>query len=382
MSYTLLYDLALTPPTINFCPGEEYGDHTRLFQGIPSIERASNGRLWATWFAGGLNEPDEGPGNYVVLVTSDDDGRSWSTPSLVIDPPGLVRAYDSCLWHDPLGRLWLFWAQSYHWWDGRAGVWATVAENPTDANPRWSLPRRLCDGIAINKPTVLSNGDWLLPVAVWEQGSSTTWAAIIPVEQGYSHDLGTVKGANIFGSRDCGAIWEFRGQVQVPHRTYDEHRIIERWDESLWTLVRNAHGIAESTSYDGGITWSEGRQAAIPHVNARFFIRRLDSGKLLLVTHNPPDNATRSHLTAHLSDDDGQTWYGGLIIDERRQVSYPDAVQAPEGTIYLVYDFERRNARQILMATFTEEDVACGHWNSLVARQRIVVNQATGQRPE
>jgi hypothetical protein len=27
----------------------------------------------------------------------------------VIDPSGPVRAYDPCLWHDPRGRLCLFW---------------------------------------------------------------------------------------------------------------------------------------------------------------------------------------------------------------------------------------------------------------------------------
>ena len=33
----------------------------------------------------------------MVLVTSDDDGQTWSGPRLVIHPPGPVRAYDPCL---------------------------------------------------------------------------------------------------------------------------------------------------------------------------------------------------------------------------------------------------------------------------------------------
>jgi hypothetical protein len=364
-------DAALIPPAINFSPGEKYDDNTRLFQGIPGIERAPNGRLWAAWYAGGPDEPDEGPGNYVTLVTSDDDGRSWSRPTLVIDPPGLVRAYDPCLWHDSLGRLWLFWMQSYHHFDGRAGVWAVVTENSGEAHPRWYPPRRLCDGIALNKPTVTENGDWLLPAAIWDQK---------PPHNEYYRDLGAAKGANVMRSRDQGATWMFSGQAIVPDRTFDEHLLIERRDKSLWMLARNAHGIAESISRDGGLTWSAGVQSSIPHIDSRFFICRLHSGKLLLVTHNPPDKVTRSHLTAHLSDDDGQTWDGGLMIDEREQISYPDAVQAPDGTIYLVYDFERYAARQILIAIFTEEDVACGAWDSRVARQKVVVNQATGQR--
>ncbi|WP_321473117.1 sialidase family protein [uncultured Paludibaculum sp.] len=136
-------DPALEAPAIAMNPGPEYADGTRSFQGIPGLERAANGRLWATWYAGGPQEPGEGPGNYVVLVTSGDGGKTWSQPKLVIDPPGPVRAYDPALWVDPTGRLWLFWAQSYEWWDGRSGVWCMVAAKPGKESPKWSKPRRL-----------------------------------------------------------------------------------------------------------------------------------------------------------------------------------------------------------------------------------------------
>jgi hypothetical protein len=92
-------DPALVPATVNTSPGPEYG---------------AGGRLWATWYSGGTNE---GPENYVVLITSSDDGRTWSPIRLVIDPPGYVRACDPNLWVDPRGRLWLFYAQAYGWWD-------------------------------------------------------------------------------------------------------------------------------------------------------------------------------------------------------------------------------------------------------------------------
>lgn len=367
-------DPALQPPPVNAAPGPQYADDTRIFQGIPGIELASNGRLWAVWYAGGPDEPGEGPGNYVVLATSK-DGSTWSQPRLVIDPPGPVRAYDPCLWHDPQGRLWLFWAQSYQWWDGRSGVWAIVTENSGDEQPQWSAPRRLCDGIMMNKPTVLSNDEWLLPAAVWERPAN----ASIPAA--FRRDLGKRNGANAMVSSDRGKSWQFRGQAIVPQRVFDEHMFVERSDGELWMLVRTAYGIGESVSRDGGKTWSEGRKSEIPHVNSRFFIRRLSSGRLLLVTHNPPDKKTRSHLTARLSDDDGRTWRGGLMIDERAGVSYPDGVQAADGTIHLIYDFSRTGAKQILMASFNEDDVLSGDWSSQASQQRVVVNQAMGKRP-
>ncbi len=94
--------------------------------------------------------------------------------------------------------------------------------------------------------------------------------------------------------------------------------------------------------------------------------------------HNPPDGKTRSHLTAYLSDDDGETWHGGLVLDERPKVSYPDGVQAPDGAIYIIYDYDRKGARHILMATFTEADVAAGEAASGKARMRVLVNSASG----
>ena len=156
--------------------------------------------------------------------------------------------------------------------------------------------------------------------------------------------------------------------------------VVERKDSTLWMLVRAAYGIGESESADRGKMWSQGRESTIPHVNSRFFIRRLNSGKLLLVTHEPADKKSRSHLTARLSDDDGKTWRGGLLLDERPGVSYPDGVQAPDGTLYVIYDYQRTGEKQILLATFTEADVAAAKWTSPEARQRVLVNQATGKR--
>ena len=167
------------------------------------------------------------------------------------------------------------------------------------------------------------------------------------------------------------------GKVRVPQRKYDEHQIIERKEGTLWMLVRTPNGISESQSTDGGKTWSEAKRSAIPHVNSRFCIRRLRSGRLLLLTHEPPDGKTRSHLIAHLSDDEGMTWRGGLILDERPGVSYPDAIEGPKGVIRVIYDYDRTQTKQILMAQFTENNVLSAR-PARNTKLRMLVNQATG----
>ena len=372
-------DLALVPPPIDTDPGPEYGNTQRRFQGIPGIERAPNGRLWVTWYAGGADEPGEGPGNYVLLVTSHDDGLSWSKPKLVIDPPEDVRAYDPMLWLDPTGRLWLFWAQSRGTYDGRAGVWCITTDQPGASDPAWSAPRRIANGVAMNKPTVLANGEWHLPIGVWVRPPSSN------APEAFRFNLRDEIGSATWVSTDEGSSWSFRGRADVPNRSFDEHMIVERRDGSLWMLVRTHYGIGQSVSRDGGRTWSPGEPSGIPHVCSRFFIRRLRSGRLLLVRHNPADGAfadgtsggRRSHLTAYLSDDDGVTWRGGLLLDERYSVSYPEGVEAEDGRLFIVYDHDRKGDREILLAVVTEEDVSAGELVSPGSRLKVLVDKAT-----
>jgi BNR repeat-like domain len=365
-------DAALVAPLINTAPGPEYAGDLRLFQGIPGIERAANGRLWATWYGGGEGE---GAYNYSMLVTSGDDGKTWTDLKMVIDPPGNVRSFDPCLWVDPEGKLWFFWAQGYSLWDGRSGVWAIVTDDPGVENPKWSEPRRICDGIMMNKPTVLSTGEWLLPAAIW---------AVTPVmhDDTTPFDITETTGSYVCCSTDQGKTWAMRGRADVKERACDEHMVVERNDGSLWMVVRTQYGLGESFSTDGGKTWTgDGPAETVTHIpHARFFIRRLASGKLLLVKHDPPNQKVRAHLKAFLSDDDGKTWYGGLMLDERAGVSYPDGFQSPDGTIYIIHDFQRTGAREILMCTFTEEDVAAGKPTTDKFRNGVVVNKASGKK--
>ncbi len=357
----------LNPPQIVNPPTPRYADSLRQFQGIPGIEQASDHRLWATWYGGGLSEDN---GNYVLLTTSGDAGQTWSEVKIIVDPGDDVRAYDPCLWRDPNGRLWLFWAQGYEGHtDDSAGVWCITTDNPQDENPQWSNPRRLCDGIMMNKPTVLSTGDWLLPSATWHQPES----------------------CGIYASSDQGNTWQKRGAATVPSkedRSADEHMIVERKDGTLWMLVRTQYGIGESVSTDKGYTWSPVTPSAIKHLVSRFFIWRLNSGNFLLVKHGSIDQRIevermegRSHLTAYLSTDEGKTWGNGLLLDERVGISYPDGFQSDDGAITIIYDFDRRGAMEILMTRFTEEDIFQGKYSSEKSIQRKIINKATGKNP-
>ncbi len=349
-------------PKVYFTPGPEYSDEVRMWQGIPGLERAPNGRLWATWYGGGVTEDRH---NYILLVTSGDDGKTWSDLKAVIDPDkdGPVRAFDPCPWVDPEGKLWLFWTQATRGGGGDPVTYAMTTENPGDENPTWSEPRFIHDGVMMCKPTALSDGTWLLPTAIWFREDS----------------------CRVVASTDRGVTWTLRGTANVPERkdrNCDEPMLVERKDGSLWHLVRTGYGIGESTSTDGGRTWTPVTPWSVKHTTSRFFIRRSKSGNLLLVKHGALDErAGRSHLTAYLSADDGKTWQGGLLLDERGGVSYPDGAQADDGAFYIIYDFDRAGQKFIHMAVFTEEDILAGKCVSDQARLGVVVNKADGINP-
>lgn len=205
----------------------------------------------------------------------------------------------------------------------------------------------------MNKPIASSRGEWFLPVSIWPSA---------PVRH---FDCSNTTGAGVVVSSDEGQTWSFRGRAFCPSRIYDEHMLIERRNGDLWMLIRTETGaVAESISSDEGRTWSAGQYTSIPHVNSRFFVRRLQSGRLLIITHHPLPNTPpgntrdiRSNLKAWLSDNDGASWYGGLLIDARPGISYPDGVESQDGTITVIYDRDRYGPGDILVNSFQENDI-------------------------
>ena len=81
--------------------------------------------------------------------------------------------------------------------------------------------------------------------------------------------------------------------------------------------------------------------------------------------------------------DDGNTWSGGLVIDERVGCSHRDAQQAADGTIHLIWDFNRSKDQEILMTTFCEEDIlfpSAEARDRVTSRRRIVSKGGTPER--
>ncbi len=326
---------------------KEYTSENRLWEGVPGIEKTKKGRLFCSFFSG---QTGEAIGNFTALIKSDDNGKTWSEPILVTYLEGLERCFDPCLWMAPDGKLWFLWAVRHMGIEGRPlETYATYTENPDAEEISWCEPFLMGPGVAINKPLVCSDGDIVFSISSW------------------AHELD--KTLDVYRSADNGMTRKKIGQVKAPGMYFGEQIVVEHDDMSLSMYLRTTYGISVSHSYDGGCTWTKEEATELGGPCSRFFMKKLKSGKLLLVNHYNFDK--RNNLTAMLSDDDGKTWYGYLLLDGRDNVSYPDAIEDADGKIYIIYDRNRGGGlhsleevlsvdREILLAVVREEDIAAG----------------------
>lgn len=332
----------------------------RRHQGIPSVAVSKGGRLWATWYCNvnGCETAD----NFAVLATSADDGKTWKEV-LVADPDltGLKRAFDPEIWVTPDNRLLWTWSErvagiyafGLQRWSGcgadpasdkLCGVYLDAESEPDlSALPE---PFEIAGGVMMCKPIARKDGSWLLPVAHWFAEPSSLF----------------------YESRDNGRTFTYLGGATVPTeaRTFDEQNVVELADGTLKAWMRTAghHGIPglmESVSKDGGRTWTLASRAKVPQCSSRVFVTKLRSGNLVMVKNGAKDVFTdRQRLTAILSRDGGETWEGGLLLDERKNVSYPDGCEMPDGSVMVIYDRNRTEEMEILTARFTEADILAG----------------------
>ena len=330
---------------------KNYNSQKCLWLGIPSIEVTKGGRTFLTFYSGGTREEI---GNYVMLIMSD-DRKNFSDPIAVCFEEG-YRCYDPCLWIDPLDRLWLTWSRC-----PEDGVFGSICENPDADEIVFGEEFFIGNNVMMNKPTVLSTGEWIFPVALWNNG-----VRVLSAE--YDSDI-TPKGSFAYATCDKGKTFKKLGFADIKKRSYDEHMFLEMPDGRLRCFVRTSYGIGAADSYDGGLHWGSDFDTGYGGPCSRFHIRRLESGRILLINHY--DFNGRNNLTAMLSEDNGDTFPYRLLLDERKDVSYPDAAIDKDGMINITYDRERGSwctclddalscAREILTARICEEDIING----------------------
>lgn len=378
-------------PYAKICPDATDSEAMRAWQGCPSIAMTRGGRLYVTFMSGGIYEPD--PRNCGIVMYSDNVGKSWSNPVLVLQsqPDRRLRIADPELWCDPQGRLWMFWAEcpweeglplptydqkidmendsEYHRLEAQNETWCAVCDHPDEEETEWSEPRRLFGGVMRNRPFITASGRWIFPTYLT--------ACREQYEIQYSDDCGNTFSSALSASRS-------------PGRAYDEPCIWQMDNQTIGMLVRTTPPIWKRlTSSDNGSSWSDA-EPFLECASQRPCIGNLSSGMTVMITSVHPK--LRNGLKLMISDDGGTTWSRTVILDDRERVSYPEFTEGADGTLYIVYDRERNNkirkslvtgvseaAKEILFAQIPVDVLRSGKLNQAAVRASVISKAGISQ---
>jgi hypothetical protein len=342
---------------VNFITGHitDLAYFNRAATQIPAIQMDRKGILYCAWYSNGSSSPTnqhgEGGGSYATLAVSIDKGETWLENRLIIAPINIKDCiFDPGLWMDPMGNVHFIWNKALNWWDWKGGVWETIITY----NNRWVIntgPKVLMEqGVMSNKPTVLEGLNKILYGNFMYNFDSNSQART----RAYASDFNTT-GTEITFPVVFSEVPILPKNLKT---YYSEPQFLQVGDSISCYIREENSGIyfSKASLKDNLKNWKLFKPLTTIGDNppVRFYIGRLMSGKVLLVTCNAKG---RQNMTAYLSTDDGATFSKKLLIDPRTSVSYPDVSQGDDGTIYLVYDRERNGAKEIVFAKFKENDI-------------------------
>ena len=326
---------------------------------IPQVARLGNNQLMTVWSA---TAKSGGP-EKVYAAFSQDQGRNWSPPKLLMADPAKAMADPNILVDG--NRVFVFSTQVEI--PNKIDRSWTMAIRSEDSGATWSeilevpIPRRYVAGKQHNG-IVLRDGTYLVGIA-WDKWPEMGMAARTEGEMDLT--------AGVLVSKD-GKHWTLHGALHAfvekltPGGTNGlcEPSLVELENGEVLMLLRSGstHHY-ESRSRDGGLTWSYPVPSPLPGHNTPAALLRLRQSpkEIVVVWNNSP--LTRYPLSAALSGDGGATWGNPRIVakTDGLQVSYPGLTQSADGTLVAVWQQALPDGgRDIRWARFTREWILLG----------------------
>lgn len=317
---------------------------------IGHVARLRDGRI-VTFFTDHKRLEDmdqEYPPVPLHMRVSDDGGRTWSDPQIVLHFPagkGVVSGAPYPL-EDSEGRLHLFMLRFFSTgWNG--GDWHSVLQHTAseDGGQTWSEIKDVDFGArytgALNSALLTDNGRILVPLSYFapERTDGQLVSRVV-----YSDDGGGTWAV----SNDCtvggGGTFFESGAV--------EPVAVQFASGMIWMVIRTVTGYFwESFSNDGAI-WTPSQQTRIVSANAPAGVLRLADGRIVLFWNNlygePMRESGASYarqiLFGAISENEGQTWSAPRPVAQRNpdepfraQTTYPFLCQATDGAVVLIY---------------------------------------------
>jgi predicted neuraminidase len=290
--------------------------------------------LYCAWFCGTREgNPDVAilfaEGHYQIPAGVEppaDFQVTYGEPRVIADVPDFALG-NPVLFLDPAGVMHLWFAVFQRGCGDERQIWHQTS---ADRGAHWSDPSVFSDrgGLWVkNAVQVLQDGTWLLPMndeATWVPEHKTRWSSRFAY------------------SADQGRTWAFTPLYSI-QKGMIQPSVVEFPDGRLLAYNRTRNGrVAQTTSADGGRSWSPPTTTPLPNNNSNVSLLRLASGDLLLA-YNPVRRG-RSPISIARSTDGGATWTRlfDLRTEPGAEFSYPCLIQTPDGLCHVVYTHKRR----------------------------------------
>jgi sialidase-1 len=318
-----------------------------LYNGWPTVCRRANGQLLVTCSGG--RESHVCPFGRLEMMTSHDEGQSWTYPRVLLDGPiddrdsGVLEtakgtllvttftslAYEPTLEKANAAKNWP--AEKLAAWNAvnsrlsaeerkkQLGVWAIRS---TDGGLTWSQP---IDTLVNSPhgPIQLSDGRLLYAGKdLWREGTRV----------------------GVSESRDDGQTWRYLADIAPrdgdKHDEYHELHAVETSDRRIIVQIRNHNKTNEREtlqceSSDGGKSWSTPKSIGVWGLPSHLL--KLRDGRLLMTYGHrraPLGNQAR------VSADQGRTWSEPIILSgdgASGDLGYPSTVELNDGTLLTVW---------------------------------------------
>lgn len=141
-----------------------------------------------------------------------------------------------------------------------------------------------------------------------------------------------------YRSIDEGRTWRASNLLDVRDAAGDhaggfEPTLIEQEDHRLRLLIRTARNVFWQAWSEDGLDWTGLEPTVIASAHAPGLLKRLSSGRQVLVWNATPKDRTALHIA--FSGDDGKTWSAPEEIARGKRVSYPYLLERRPGELWI-----------------------------------------------
>lgn len=351
-------------PNVRVLDTRVISQQPEYYCGWPTLARRRNGQLVVVWSGG--REDHVCPFGRVEMMTSADDGRTWTWPRVLLD--GASDDRDAGVIETRAGSLLVTTFTSLAYENVLAGAEKRKPNDPS----AWAAERLLKWRAAHNRLTAEQRqkelGQWMIR----STDGGVTWSARYPSIVNSPHgpiqlsdgrllyagkELWTgERRVGVAESFDDGRSW--RWLAAIPTRpadtvaNYHELHAVEAAGGRLIVHIRNhnkanSRETLQSESTDGGQTWSVPQ--AIDVWGLPSHLLRLRNGDLLMTYGHrraPLGNQAR------VSRDNGRTWSKPMILSgdgASGDLGYPSTVELDDGSLLSVwYELMKGSSRSVL----------------------------------